>query len=44
VSDGQLTISVGQDVESCDFVVVLPTVLLSEIQAQLDDLDSNDWG
>ena len=44
VSDGQLTMSVGQDVESYDFVVTLPAALLSEIQAQLDDLDSNDWG
>ncbi|MET9313000.1 hypothetical protein ABZX12_14310 [Kribbella sp. NPDC003505] len=43
VSDGQLTISVGQDLESCDFVVILPDSLLSEIQAQLDDLDGNDW-
>jgi hypothetical protein len=35
--------SVGKDLESCDFVVILPAALLSEIQAQLDDIDSNDW-
>lgn len=44
VSDGQLTMSVGQDVESCDLVLIMPAALLSEIQAQLDDLDSNHWG
>ncbi|MFG1677380.1 hypothetical protein [Micromonospora sp. NPDC049282] len=45
-SDGQLTLSVGQDPESYDFVVVLPAALLSEIQAQLDalDADPDDWG
>jgi hypothetical protein len=40
VSDGQLTMSVGKDVESCDFVVIPPG---RPAEAQLDDLDSNDW-
>ncbi|MFB6724952.1 hypothetical protein ACFCV3_32545 [Kribbella sp. NPDC056345] len=44
VSDGQLTLSVGQDVEAWNVVVALPVALLAEIQAQLDNLDSYDWG
>lgn len=44
VSDGQLTLSVGQDVESFDFVVVLPAALLPDIQAQLDNVRGDDWG
>ncbi|MGW5671489.1 hypothetical protein, partial [Micromonospora sp. NPDC003776] len=44
MSDGELTLTVGQDVESGDFVVVLPAALLSEIRAQLDALDADDWG
>lgn len=44
MTDDQLTLSVGRDVESGDFVVVLPAVLLSEIRAQLDALDTDDWG
>lgn len=44
VSDGQLTLSVGQNVESFDFVVVLPAALLSDIQAQLDNVRGDDWG
>ncbi|MFF4811094.1 hypothetical protein ACFY03_23080 [Micromonospora chersina] len=44
MSDGQLTLNVGQDAESYDFVVVLPAALLSEIRAQLDALDADDWG
>ncbi|GHJ12699.1 hypothetical protein TPA0908_06940 [Micromonospora sp. AKA38] len=39
MSDGQLTLSVGHDPESYDFVVALPAALLSEIRAQLDALD-----
>ncbi|MGW9196681.1 hypothetical protein [Micromonospora chersina] len=44
VRDGQLALSVGQDPESYDFLVVLPAALLSEIRAQLDALDADDWG
>jgi hypothetical protein len=35
VSEARLTLTVGRDVESWDFVVTLPGALLSEIQAEL---------
>lgn len=41
LSNGQLVLSVGQDVESSDFAVILPAALLSEIQEELADLDDD---
>lgn len=42
VNNDQLIVSVGRDVDSWDFVVTLPSGMLSEIQAQLREADG-DW-
>ncbi|MEV6348810.1 hypothetical protein [Actinoplanes sp. NPDC051851] len=44
MGDSQLTLCVGHDPESYDFVVVLPAHLLREIQAQIEAIDPDDWG
>jgi hypothetical protein len=43
VSNDQLILSVGRDVESYDFVVTIPFALLTQIEAELADLE-DEWG
>jgi hypothetical protein len=43
VDGDQLTLSVGEDTESYDVVVVLPSTMSSEIQTQLVAALHDDW-
>ncbi len=42
IKGDELTLSVGRDVESWNFVVVVPSALLSEIQAQVSVIE-DEW-